>query len=78
MTDAPKTYHVVAINGKSYHVSPNLAALVEAVVADTRCNAMAKLAFDWLHLHIEQNQPGGTSARKTPVRIEITGGCREQ
>lgn len=64
MTD--KTYTLIVINDRQYHVTAECARMIEAVCQDERYQTMFQIPFDWLRLTVNQ--------RGKSVKVEVAGG----
>ena len=71
MTD--KTYTIITVNGKQYHVTPECAKMLEAVCRDERYQAMFKIPFDWLELTVNRVR-GRKDGKGGSVKVKVAGG----
>lgn len=61
-----KTYTVITINDRQYHVAPEFARMLETVCQDERYQNMFAIPFEWLRLTVNQ--------RGKSVKVEVAGG----
>ena len=61
-----KTYTVITINDRQYHVAPECAKMLETVCQDERYQRMFAIPFEWLRLTVNQ--------RGKSVKVEVAGG----
>ena len=71
MTD--KTYTIVTVNSRQYHVSPECARMLEAVCKDERYQRMLAIPFEWLRLTVNQTR-GRADGKGGSVKVEVSGG----
>jgi len=73
MTEPPKTYTIIAINGTQYHIAPECATMIEAVCRDERYQRMFSIPFDWLRLTVDRAQ-GRKDGKGGAMKVEVAGG----
>ena len=73
MPDKIKTYTVITVDNRQYHVAPKCAQMLEEVCQDENLQRMFAIPFNWLRLTVHGKR-GGKDGAGGAVSVEVAGG----